>query len=123
MLQSGRSYLTANGIRLTPEISQEQFLQALIFDFETAARFILDWADADSAASVEYLAQFLAKVHRELNSDIFLTGDHYLKPRPGIHTTFGDLRPSISHVAFRRFCELLFESPEMIAQVQTYPVY
>jgi hypothetical protein len=105
-------------IVLEPGITPEDYLHVVIFDYEAAARFVLDWAAEDEPAAAAFLAHFLAKVHREL-----VTWSHYLGARPGVETTFVRPRPSVSNIAFRRFCDLLFENRALIRTVFADPSY
>jgi hypothetical protein len=107
-------------IQLGPDVAPENFLRVVIFDYETAARFILDWASYDTTTAAEFLAKFLSKVHSELHTTLL---DHDLGSRAGVLTTFPEPRPSISSIALHRFCELIFESPALIALVQADPNY
>jgi hypothetical protein len=106
------------GITLAPQMAAEPFLRVVVLDSDTAATFILDWANENSSAAAEFLAQFLAKVRREL-----ITSRSYLPPRPDAQTTFLESRPSVSAIALRSFCRLLWENPELISLVQKQPAY
>jgi hypothetical protein len=110
------------GIRLEPGISPENFLGVLVMHPEGAARFILEWAIEDDVAATDFLANFLAKVDRELNVSVSKV-DSYLRPRPGVKTTFVEERPSVSHVAFYRFCKLLCANQTIVAAVRGHPDY
>ncbi len=114
---------SVDGIVLGPDLPPEPFLRVVIFDYETAARFVLDWAMVDAASAADYLGLFLAKVHRELRTDGLGSAGHYMQSRAGIQTSFGNNRPSISYIAFSHFCELLFESPSLVGAVQAQPDY
>lgn len=103
-------------VALSPSISPEDFLQAVCYRYEDAARFVLDWAACDPAAATGYLAAFLARVYAEVN-----VHDHYMSLRVR-GSSFGERRPSVSKIAFERFCDLLFENhPDFVRDVLNHP--
>jgi hypothetical protein len=102
-------------IDLVPGISEQDFLTVLCSDYEGAARFILDWAKVDQERSAEFLARFFWKVFQDL--DVNSSGG-FMNPRDGERTGLRPPRSSVCRVAFMRFCELLYESPELVRRVQ-----
>lgn len=105
-------------IELSPEISPEDFLQAICYGYEESARFVLDWAKQDKTSVVQFLVGFMSKVHRELNR-----WSHYLSPKSGVTSSFGPRRPSFSAIALHRFCELLHEDSDVVRGVRSATEY
>jgi hypothetical protein len=105
-------------IKVVQEMPLEEFLPVVCYQYDKAARFILNWASNNMPSAAEYMARFLTKVFSELNLET-----HYLKPKHFVETSFGIYRPSVSMVSLRRFCELLNENPVLITQFRNHPLY
>lgn len=105
-------------IRLQPNIAHEDLLTVTCGRPQHAARLILDWAYEDPATVADYLARFFTRVCNEL--DVM---DPEFPRRPGVETTFGNIRGAPAQVSFATFCELLIENPALIELFRNSPEF
>lgn len=104
---------TARVIKLNPKITLQDFFIVLCWDYELAARFILNWYIADSIASVKFISSFLSTARSDLN---LMSCE--LTPKNSAFTRLNTPGGSVCRVALLRFCELLNESPELVKAIR-----
>jgi hypothetical protein len=105
-------------INLVPGISEQDFLTVICWTYEGAARFVLNWADGDVKTATSFISGFLWRVLSELNIDSPAM-DRKNRGQPGLRTP----GTSVCSVAFQRFCELLYENPDLVRRIRETPPY
>lgn len=108
----GSKRIIAKIITLDHSITYQDFAQVLAHDYTTAARFILDWYSNNKENAIIFIVTFLSIMREELDLH-----DSYYKPYNSSVNTLKMPEGSTNRVGTLRFCELLYESPELVRAI------
>jgi hypothetical protein len=121
-VQGQRMRFTVNGlasdsddhwsdIHLTPLTPFANLLQAICYDYETAAAFIIDWSVRDPKMARAYFLEFVQRVHEDV-----LVHNCHLRLRNEESEFFTAKRPSVGAEALRRF-KVLVSAAEPLGKI------
>jgi len=103
---------------ISADSNPQDFFTVLCWDYEVAARFVLDWAVSSVESAAHFVSSFLALVRQELN-----LASSELNPKSPANAKLRSPGTSVCRIALLRFCELLNENPSLIRNIQSQRNY
>jgi len=98
-------------------LADQDLLTLVCWRYEASARLTLDWAAVEAERAAAFLAHWFVLVTDEL--DVYSSD---LPPRRG-HPRLKSPGTSVCRLALLHYCELLHESPALIAGIRRQDVY
>lgn len=99
-------------VKLNATITFHDFFLVLCLHCDLAARFILDWYTSDSISSINFISTFLSKVCKDLD-----LSSSYLPPKKKVKPEL-QAWGSWCQSSLFNFCDLLYESPELVKAIK-----
>jgi hypothetical protein len=108
----GSKRIISKIITLDQCITYQDFVKVLAHDYTAAARFILDWYSNNKEEAVNYIVNVLSIMREELDLH-----DSYYRPYNSSVNTLEMPEGSTNRVGTMRFCELLYEAPNLVRAI------